>query len=228
MNSNRSTAMAFGILIITGMLFGILSSVPELEKPDYLIRLSSIKMQVIMAVFFQFPMAIVYVCIAVLLYPIIKKYNEAIALGYFAFRVIGSMFLFAGIISLLLLLFISQSFVAAGQPDSSYFQTIGQLLRTGRDLINHIAMILPWSIGGLLLYYCFFRMKLIPIWLSIWGLIGYTLTLAATILLMFNFIEIVTPTYIILNSPTALVELVLAFYMIIKGFNPIYADSNLK
>jgi hypothetical protein len=225
MNSDRKTAITFGILLILGILFGILNTVPALEYPDYLIKLSSIKMQVMIAVFFQFAMASVYVCIAVLLYPILKKYNEGIALGYFGFKIIGAMFLFIGIVSLLLLLFLSQSFVSAGQPASSHFQTIGQLLRAGRDWMNHVAMILPWSLGGLILYYCFFRMKLIPKWLSVWGLIGYTLTLIATFLLMFDLIKIVTPTYFIMNTPTALLELVLAVFLIIKGFNPTSIDS---
>ena len=172
-------------------------------------------------------MVFVYLCIAVLLYPVIKQYNERIALGYFGLRIIGAMFLFIGIVSLLLLLFISQIFVSSGQPDSSHFQTIGQLLRVGRDWMNHVAMILPWSIGGLLLYYCFLRMKIIPIWLSLWGLIGSTLTLITTLLLMFDLIRIVTPIYFILLMPTAILDLVLAVYMIIKGFRiSIISDSN--
>ncbi len=216
------------ILLIVGTIFGILSSIPALESQDYLIKLSSIKLQVLIAVFFQFAMASVYVLIAVIIYPVIKKYNEKIALGYFGFRIIGAMFLFFGIVSLLLLLFISQSFISAGQPDSSHFQIIGQLLRAGRDWMNHVAMILPWCIGGLLLYYCFYRMKIIPIWLSFWGLIGSTLTLSATLLLMFDLIKIVTPIYFIMLIPTALLDLVLAVYLIIRGFNPIVYDSNLK
>ncbi len=216
------------ILLIVGTIFGILSSIPALESQDYLIKLSSIKLQVLIAVFFQFAMASVYGLIAVIIYPVIKKYNEKIALGYFGFRIIGAMFLFFGIVSLLLLLFISQSFISAGQPDSSHFQIIGQLLRAGRDWMNHVAMILPWCIGGLLLYYCFYRMKIIPIWLSFWGLIGSTLTLSATLLLMFDLIKIVTPIYFIMLIPTALLDLVLAVYLIIRGFNPIVYDSNLK
>lgn len=224
MNPNRKTAITFGIFLITGIILGILNSVPALEYPDYLIKLSSIKMQVLMAVFFQFAMATIYVCIAVLLFPIIKKYNERLALGYFGFRIIGAAFLFVGIVSLLLLLFISQSFVTAGQPNPSYFQAIGQLLRAGRDWMNHIGMILPWSLGGLILYYSFFRMKLIPEWLSVWGIIGSTLTLIATFLFMFELIEIVTPIYFIMNTPTALFELVLAVFLIVKGFNPTSID----
>lgn len=226
MNPNRKIARAFGILLIAGLVFGIFSSVPALEYPDYLIKLASIRMQVLIAVFCQFAMATVYVSIGVLLYPILKKYNETLALGYFGFRIIAAMFLFAGIVSLLLLLFLSESFVAAGQPDSSHFQTSGQLLRRGRDWLNHVAMILPWSIGGLFLYYCFFRTKLIPTWLSVWGFMGSVLTLIATLLLLLDLIKIITPIYFIMNTPTALFELVLAVFLIIKGFNPIAAEVN--
>lgn len=228
MNSDRRTAIILGILLISGILFGILNSVPALENTDYLTKLSAIKTQVLIAVFFQSAMAAVYVCIAVLLYPIIKKYNEGFAIGYFGFRIIGAAFLFVGIVSLLLLLLLSQSFVSTGQLNSPYFQTIGELLRTGRDLMNHIGMILPWSLGGLILYYCIFKMKLAPKWLSIWGIVGSSLTIIATLMLMLDFIKIVTPTYFMMNTPTALFELSLAFFLIVKGFNPIVVNSNEK
>jgi hypothetical protein len=131
MNPNRKIARTFGVLLIAGIVFGIFSSVPALEQPDYLTKLASIRVQVLVAVFCQFAMATVYVGISVLLFPIIKRYSELMVLGYFGFRIIGAMILFAGIVSLLLLLFISQNYVAAGQPELSHFQTIGQLLRTG-------------------------------------------------------------------------------------------------
>ncbi len=174
-----------------------------------------------MAIFCQFAMATVYVWIVVLVYPITKQYNEVLALGYFGFRIIGASFLFVGIVSLLLLLFISQSFAAAGQPNPSHFQTTGELLRVGRDWMNHIGMILPWSLGGLILYYCFFRINLIPKWLSVWGIIGSILTLIATFLFMFDVIKIITPIYFIINTPTLLFELVLAVFLIKKGFKSI-------
>lgn len=225
MHPDRKTAIFLGILLIAGILFGILNSVPAIEAPDYLTKLSAIKTQVLIAVFFQSAMAAVYVGIAVLFYPILKKYHENFALGYFGFRIIGATFLFIGIGSLLLLLKLSQSYVSAGQLNAPYFQTIGELLRTARDLMNHIGMILPWSLGGLILYYGTFKMKLIPKWLSIWGIIGSSLTLVATFMLMLDVIRIVTPTYFIMNMPTALFELTLALVLIVKGFNPGVVNS---
>lgn len=226
MDSKRKKAIILGILLICGILFGILNSIPALESPDYLIKLSTIKTNVLIAVFFQAAMAIVYVWITVLLYPILKKYNEDLATGYFGFRIIGAGFLFVGIGSLLLLLWLSQSFVSAGQINSSHFEIIGELLRRGRDILNHIGMILPWSIGGLILYYCFFRMKLIPQWLSIWGFIGSVFTLVSTLLLMLTIIEMATPIYFIMNTPTALFELILAVFLMVKGFNPVDVISH--
>lgn len=224
MNSDRKTAITFGILLISGVLFGILSSVPALEQPDYLIKLSSINGHVVIAALFQSIMATVYVCVAVIMYPIVKRYSEGMAHAYFGFRIIGAVFLFIGVISLLLLLYSSQRFVIEAQPD--YFQSIGELIRLGRDWLNHIGMVLPWSIGGLILFYSFYQLKLIPKWLSIWGLIGYTSTLFATLLLLLDIIIIVTPIYFILNTPTAIMELVLAVYLIIKGFNTTVVASS--
>lgn len=226
MESKRKKAIILGILLICGILFGILNSILALESPDYLVILSTIKTNVLIAVFFQAAMAIVYVWIAVLLYPILKEYNEDLATGYFGFRIIGAGFLFVGIGSLLLLLWVSQSFVSASQINSSHFEIIGELLRIGRDILNHIGMILPWSIGGLILYYCFFRMNLIPQWLSIWGFIGSVFTLVSTLLLMLTIIEMATPIYFIMNTPTALFELILAVFLMVKGFNPVDVVSH--
>ncbi|WP_160308933.1 DUF4386 domain-containing protein [Paenibacillus sp. DMB20] len=176
--------------------------------------------------FFQAAMAVVYVTITVLLYLIIKKYNKSLAVGYFGFRIIGSGFLFAGIGSLLLLLGLSQSSAAAGQADSLYFEVIAELFRQGRDNLNHIGMILPWSIGGLMLYYCLYKIRLIPRWLSIWGIIGSTLALLATLLLMLNIIILASPVYFILNAPIAICEMFLAILLIFRGFNQVEIKSN--
>ncbi|WP_078596239.1 DUF4386 domain-containing protein [Evansella clarkii] len=201
-------------------VFGILSSVPALEYPDYLTKLSEINMQVLIATFFQGAMSVVYVSIAVLFYPIIKRYNENLATGYLSLRIIGSGFLFAGIVPLLLLLWLSQSYVITSEVNLSYFHVSGELLRQGRDILNHIGMIFPWSIGGLILYYCLYKIRIIPRWLSIWGMIGSTFTLFATLMIMLNLIELVSPVYFILNAPLAFGELILAILLIVKGFNP--------
>jgi hypothetical protein len=112
-----------------------------------------------------------------------------------------------------------REFVSVGAPGSSYFQTLGELLRTGRDLVNHVATILAVSLGGLLFYFMLFQTKLVPRWLSGWGFVGTTLTILATLLVMFRVIGIITTSYMVLNLPAALQEMVLALWLIVKGFN---------
>lgn len=218
----------FAVLLIIGIVCGALSSIPAIEKSNYLSELASMKAQVLIAVFFQFAMAFVYTCIAIVMYPTLEAYSKKMAMGYLGFRLIGSMFLFVGIVSLLLLLSVSQRYVEAGQADLSYLQTIGDMVREGRDWFNHIVMFLPWHTGGLLLYYALLKMRIVPAWLSVWGLIGSALTLLATFLLMFDQLNIVSYAYFLLNTPLALAEISLALFLLIKGFTPVPHNVKIK
>ena len=89
----------------------------------------------------------------------------------------------------------------------------------GRDLTNHVATVLAVSFGGLLFYVLLLRSKLVPRWLSGWGLLGTILTIVASYLIMFQFIEVISQTYILLNIPMAVQEIVLGMWLIIKGFS---------
>ena len=228
MNSIRKATIIAGVLFIIGTIAGILSIAPAIDAPDYLIKASANANQVIIGAFFQFTMAAAYVGFAISLYPILKKYNESLAIGFVGFRFIAGVFNIIGVISILLLLTLSQEFVKAGALDSSYFQALGELLRAGRDLVNHVAMILAHSLGGLMVYYIFYQTKLVPRWLSGWGFVGTTLTILASLLVMFRLIGIITPIYIVLSFPMALQEMVLAIWLIVKGFNPSAMDSDFK
>ncbi|XMB85362.1 DUF4386 domain-containing protein [Mycoplasmatota bacterium WC44] len=228
MNSIRKTTIIAGVLFIIGTIAGVLSIAPAIDAPDYLVKASSNANQVIIGSIFQFIMAAAYVGFAILIYPILRKYNESLALGFIGFRFIAAVFNIIGVIIILLILTLSQEFIKAGAPDTSYFQTLGVLLRAGRDLVNHVAMILVHCLGGLMLYYIFYQTKLVPRWLSDWGLIGTVLTILASLLVMFHFIDIITPIYIVLSLPMALLEMFLAIWLIVKGFNPSVIDSDSK
>jgi SAM-dependent methyltransferase len=127
-----------------------------------------------------------------------------------------------GFICLLLVLSLSQQFVKAGMPDSTYFQILGDLLRSGRDFVNHVAMILATGVAGLMFYILLYQTRLIPRWLSFWGLSGTIFTISASLLIMFQIINIITTIYIVLNLPLILLEIVLAIWFIAKG-----VDSNV-
>ena len=221
MNSNKKTARIVGVLFIIGTVAGILSVVFSgsiLDAPDYLIKVSANESQVIIGALFVLIMAFACTGIAIWLYPVIRKHNEALALGSVGFRLIEGVFHLVGVIGLLSLLTLSQEYVKAGAPDASYFQTSGTLLLAARDwagVLGSFAFIL----GALMYYYVFYQSKLIPRWLSVWGLIGVPFWIAEILLSMFGFVDPFSTTVILLDLPIAVNEMVLAVWLIVKGFN---------
>jgi hypothetical protein len=217
MNTNKMTARIVGLLFIIGTVAGVLSVVfagPILDDPDYLVKVSANENQIIIGALFFLTMAFALAVVPVMMFPIFKKHNEALALGYVVFRGgLETVTYFAGVISWLLLITLSQEYVKAGASDASYFQTLGTLLLEAGDWSDGIST-LAFSLGALMFYYLLYQSRLIPRWLSGWGLFGATLVLAVGLLGLFGV------ALEILWAPLAVQEMVLALWLIVKGFNP--------
>ncbi len=160
--------------------------------------------------------------IPVVLFPILRKFNEVLALGAVLFRgALEGVTYMALVISMLLLLPLSQEFVEAGAPDPSYFQTLGTLLLAAGIVLNQILAIV-FCLGALMLYYLFYISRLIPRWLSVWGLVGAVLYLAAPLISMVGpqhwAVSLTSPLGLLL-APLAIQEMVFAVWAIVKGFN---------
>ena len=217
MNTHRKTAIIVGALFILATVassLGIFIFSSILDAPDYLISVSANESQVIMAALFVLIDVVAVVGIAIMMYPILKKHNEALALGYVAARTIEGVLFTVYVVILLLLLTLSQEFVKAGTPDASYFQTGGTLLRAASDWALSLGLRLAFALSALILNYLLFNSKLVPRWLSGWGFVGATLVFALLLLEFFgiNLTEI-------LDLPIALQEMVFALWLIVKGFN---------
>jgi hypothetical protein len=222
MNTYRKTAITVGILFIVCTVASILgpSLAISINSPDYLNQLAGNPDQIITAALLEFIWAAAGAGIAIGLYPLLKKYNGALALGSVGFRVVENVFVLIGTLSLLSLLTLSQEFIAAGAPEASSFQTLGTLLLALRDWQIHVISGLAFSLGVLMYYAILYRSNLIPRWLSGWGVLGAVLALAATVLASFtrDFGLESADTY--LHIPIGLQELVFAVWLIMKGFNP--------
>ncbi len=210
--------MITGVLLIAGIVAGIFSVVPVIDGEDYMIKAYTQENQVLIGAFFQLLMVIAYVGIPSLMYPILSKHSKGLALGSVAFGIMAGVFIMIGVMILLLLLTISHEFAKAGALDMSHFQTLGELLQAGRDLVNHVATTLAFAAAMLLFNCLFYRTMLVPRWMSAWGLIGSALSLAASLLFMLRFIGL-DAAYMMLNFPIAFQQLVLAVWLIVKGFN---------
>ncbi len=222
MNTNRTNALSAGVLFVIADIAGFLA-VPLLgflDNPDYLIKAFEFRNQVIMGALLVVIMELACSGIAIWLYPVLKKNNEALALWSVGLRIIEVILWFVSAIGLLALIPLSQEFIKAGTPDASYFQTLGTLIQTVRVWTRDVLAVSAWGLGALLYNYIFFQTKLIPRWLSGWSIVAILLHLASCLLAIFDIIGVTSPMQIFLLAPSGLLELVLAVWLIVKGFNP--------
>jgi hypothetical protein len=217
MNTNRKTARIVGALFLTSNVTFILGAAVLIESilgaPDYLILVSANRTQVLLGVLLEIINGIAYVGIAVLMFPILKQRFESIALGYVGFRIVEFVMQIASDISPLSLLTLSEEFVRVGAPEASSFQNLGTLLLAERYWAFQMVSI-TFGLGALMFYYMLYQSKLIPRFVSIWGLIGAAVVLANTMFDIFGLSLANLGVLMLLN------ELFLGVWLIVKGFNP--------
>jgi len=225
MKTNKKTAMIVGVLFIIGTVSGVLSNFfmgSIVDDPEYLVKFSENSSQIIIGALLVLIMAFVLAMVPVVLYPIFRQQNEALALGAVVFRGALEAIAYIGIvISWLLLISLSQEYMGAGTSETLNFQIIGTMLHNVGYWSSQMVSIV-FSIGALFIYSIIYQTKLIPRWLSVWGLIGALIYITCPLFAMFGHnIEI-------LMAPLALQEMVLAVWLIVKGFNFTHMTSDLK
>ncbi len=224
----RKTARIVGVLFIIATAAPLLSVafVPIIFGPASLANvwlLAANENQIRIGALLEFAMAAAVAAIPICMYPILKKQNESMALGYVVGRLVEGVMFTIGVISLLALLTLSKEFALAGAPSAAYYQTIGTTILAIR-LAESVFAQFSFSLGSLMFYYLLYKSKLVPRWLSGWSLIGAVLFLASAFLAMFGYGSEST-IYLLMNAPGGLGEMVFAGWLIIKGFNPSALNS---
>ncbi len=230
MKTNKETAIIVGVLFITATVASIAGTAftgSILDAPDYLVKISANENRIIVSAFLEFIAAATSASIAIFLYPVLKKYNEGLALGSVGFRLIEGVFSMVAAIGLLSLVTFSQEFVKAGAPNTSYFQTMGAFILAVRNSAGFVFGVMAFGLGGLMYYSVLYQSKLIPRWLSGWGLVGVILCMGSGVFVMFRLIIPVSTMHIVLNLPIFLQEMVLAVWLIVKGFTSSAIASGL-
>ena len=149
----------------------------------------------------------------------LKKHHEALALGSVGFRVVEGMLYILGVVGMLSLLTLSQEYVKAGASNASIFQVSGTLLLAIKEWAGQLGVI-TFTVGAMMYYYVFYQSKLIPRWLSGWGILAAAASLAAALLAITGLVIPFSTVFIVLQLPIAVQEMVLAVWLIAKGFNP--------
>lgn len=215
MNTSKTTATIVGLLFIIAMVTSLLGgSVLEssLNAPDFLMSFAANTNQVSLGVLLELINAIAVIGIAIMMFPILKNFNERIAIGYVSFRIIESIMCIASAIIPLSLRVLSQRFLEAGEMSVTHLQTLGTILTTARADFANILIPIFFCLSALMFYYILYRSKLIPRFISAWGLIGVIL------LLPLNLYELSMTFNLMLALPIILNEIVLGVWLIVKGF----------
>lgn len=221
MDTNRKTAVWVGVLFIIGTVAGVLSVLvtwPTLNAPDYLSRIAANETSLIIGSLLVLTMGFALAMVPLLLFPILRRYSEVLALGYVVFRGALEMVAYmAMVICWLFLIVVSHEYAAAGASTSAGIQSLGAVLLKGNDSISNLLIII-FSLDALILYTLLYRSKLVPRWISVWGFIAIIMHFSTAFLMMFRIIDLNTAS--IINLPIFLQEMVMAVWLIAKGFNP--------
>jgi hypothetical protein len=222
MGADKNIARTMGILYLVGTISGILSRVvtgPIQSAQDWPVNISTNGNQITLGALFVLMMGLALAMIPVMAYPILRKHNEILALGYVVFRgALEGVYYMAIIVSWLLLLPLGQIY-QTGSPDASNLQVLANVLLEAKEIA--VFGMVVFSLGGLMFYSLLFQYKLVPQWLSGWGFIALIVGLATGLLVMFGFFGPTSTISDVLQLPIFLQEIVLAVWLIGKGFNPL-------
>ncbi len=219
MNSDKKIAQWVGALFIAQLVVAIISYSVILEsflfKRDFLTQLASNSTMVTLATLLDLLTGAFVFAIAVLLFPILKRYSERVALWYVGQRLTELVgFMIAGIL-LLTLLKIGQKIGGVSGSEAVQLETIAIYLRSMRGNIQDISLLLyclgAWSFYGLL-----FHSRLIPRFISVWGLIAVSLLFAE---ILANVFGSSIGDIMIVGMPLGLNEISLGIWLMAKGLN---------
>lgn len=230
MNSNRDIAIMVGVLYILAAVTAIIGFVlyqPILNDPEYIINGFANETQVIWGAFNELILAFSVIGISVLMFPIVNKENESLAIGYVCFRLLEAILIIIGIISLLTVVTLSQEYPKAVAPNSSSYLTSVKLLLTIHNWTFLLGSNLALGSSTLMMSYFLYDSKLVPRFISVLGLAGGFLILACALLVMFGVFLQVSTWGSILAIPVFAYEMSLAVRLIVKGFNSSVVYSSL-
>src|SRR5215212_9496805 len=216
-NTYRATARIVGLLFVAGMVIGIGGNVLILSilgAPDPLSNVSANSMLVAVAAFLWLMTVVGDAAHGVLMFPILKLHNERIAIGYLAARIVDAVFIAVMALFILLQIPLASEYLKAGGSDTSFLQALSTMFVQMNLYAYHIAMF-TLGIAGLLLCYVFYKAKLVPRLVAVWGLIGYAIIFGGSALEVLGF-----NLQTIHAIPGGLWELFIGVWLIVKGFNP--------
>ena len=223
----RGPAQRIGWLFVVATVAGVSSVLvmsSTLNDDDLLGAVSSHQDTLILGEMLIFVMLTAMVGTAVLLRPVLEHHSETLALSYVLARTLEVVMITIGMVAGLLLIPLSWS-VTAGDGDVAGAVVLADSLKAASDWTGYLGAQMIFSISALVLNLAFLRNGLIPRWLAMWGVIGVPLMFASGLLVMFESLNSSASTLNLLVVPLAVQEMVMAVWMIAKGFADVDEDD---
>jgi hypothetical protein len=217
MNSDRRTAVVVGVLFIVATVASILGSVvlgSALDGEDFLTSLPGD--QIVPAALLFLVAATSAFGTAILLYPILRRHSEGLAAGYVGLRGFENIFYVTGVVALLMMLSVSTS-DSVGETTAADLGLVGSALLALHSWAVLLGTLIFAGLGGMTLNSVLYRSRLVPRWLSAWGLIGALGIVTYGLLGIFGVDTGLGSPYMLLAMPLAFQEMVFAGYLIVRG-----------
>jgi hypothetical protein len=228
MNTYRMNAVMAGALYFLGTVFGVVGGIiggdvllslisgTPLRGVDVLGLVAANSSRLTGGAFLTLMMGIALVGMTVFLYPVLRRDSEELALGMLLFRgaIEGTGYVISTL-GILTLVALGNEYVATG-ADSAALRSMGTVLYQFLDISGALGPIV-FLIGATCLYISFYRTRLIPRWLTVWGLIGVVPYLMYALLHLFHMDNGIGFYLQMVLAPQ---ELVMGLWLVIKGFNP--------
>jgi hypothetical protein len=219
MDKMRRTALIAGVFYLitfvsipTLALYG-----PVRDHRDWVLS-SGASTGVLLGGFLEVIVALAGIGTAVTLYPVVKRQNEGVALGFVAARVLEAGMIFAGVVSLLSLVTLRQDLGGASGADAAALVTAGASHVAVYNWTFLLSQSLMPGVNALLLGSLLYRSRLVPRIIPVLGLIGAPLLIASVFATLFGGIKLGSPLFAAL--PVAAWELSLGVWLVVKGFRP--------
>jgi hypothetical protein len=221
MNHPQTIARVFGVLFLITFITSIPAYffyVPVLDDPNYIVGATGADTSVSFGAFLELLLILANIGTAVVLFPIVKRQNEILILGYVTARIVECVFIAVGILSLLTVVTLRQE--AAG-ADATSLVAVGESLVALHNWTRLLGPGFVVGIGnGLMLGYLMYRSRLVPRGMAVLGLIGGPLVTASGVAILFGVFEAGSVWQGIAIIPEFIWELALGIWPIVRGFNP--------
>ena len=212
----RIFGVLFALTFVTSIA-GLLLYDPVLNDADYILGAGAdtrIQLGALCEIF----LAITNIGTAVVLWPIVRRQSETLALSYVASRIVESVIIVVGVISLLSVVTLREDFAGAG-ADAGSLTVAGESLVAIHDWTFLLGPGFCVGVNGLLLGYLFYRSGLVPRWMAMFGLVGGPLIFASAIAVLFGAYE-QDGAHFLFSIPEIVFEFSITIYTIVKGFRP--------